>query len=69
MITWFLVGVVAGFPVWFSAGWMVRRDEHRQIARQRDYSCTCTHSRSVTVVAGRAHGGRRSLPAAERGAR
>jgi len=55
--------------VWFSAGWMVRRDEHRQIARQRDCGCACTHPRSVTVVAGRVHGGRRSLPAAERGAR
>jgi len=41
MITWFLVGVVTGFPLWFSLGWITRREEHRQPARQRDRACVC----------------------------
>lgn len=36
MIEYFLVGVAAGFPLWFSAGWLAKRDEYRQLARQRD---------------------------------
>ena len=41
MTTWFLLGVAAGFPIWFTAGWVVRRDEHRQLARQRSLRCAC----------------------------
>jgi len=53
MITWFLLGVAAGFPLWFSAGWAVRRDEHRHLARPRAPQCThgCPRARAATVTA------------------
>jgi len=53
MITWFLVGVVSTFPVWFSLGWVTRRDEHRQLARQRGLRCVCgcPSTRAATVTA------------------
>jgi len=41
MITWFLIGVVTAFPLWFSLGWITRRDEHRQLARRRPLRCAC----------------------------
>lgn len=31
-----LLGVAAGFPLWFSAGWLARRDENRELLRARD---------------------------------
>ena len=53
MITWFLLGVAAGFPIWFSAGWVVRRDDHPQMARQRSPRCAygCPSTRAATVTA------------------
>jgi len=59
--TWFLLGVAAAFPLWFSAGWAVRRDEHRQLARQRAPQCThgcpgTTRAATVTARAERAGG-------------
>ena len=57
MTTWFLLGVATGFPLWFSAGWVVRRDEHRHLARQRAPRCAprCAHgcpgTRAATVTA------------------
>ena len=54
MITWFLLGVAAGFPLWFTAGWVVRRDEHRQLARPRSLRCACgcpSTTRAATVTA------------------
>jgi len=53
MITWFLLGVAAGFPLWFSAGWVVRREEHRQLARPRSPRCAhgCPRARAATVTA------------------
>lgn len=30
-----LLGVCAGFPLWFSAGWIARRGENRELLRQR----------------------------------
>ena len=51
MISWFLVGVVTGFPLWFSLGWITRREEHRQPARQRDRACVCPGPRPAPVTA------------------
>ncbi len=51
MITWFLGGVVTGFPLWFSLGWITRREEHRQPARQRDRACVCPGPRPAPVTA------------------
>ena len=51
MITWFLVGVVTGFPLWFSLGWITRREELRQPARQRDRACVCPGPRPAPVTA------------------
>lgn len=30
-----LLGIVAGFPIWFPAGWLARRDENRELLRAR----------------------------------
>ncbi len=30
-----LLGVCAGFPLWFPAGWVARRGENRELLRQR----------------------------------
>jgi len=51
MITWFLVGVVTGFPLWFSLGWITRREEHRQPARGGDRACVCPGPRPAPVTA------------------
>ena len=53
MISWFLVGVVTGFPMWFSLGWITRREEHRQLARPRDRACVgvCPGPRPAPVTA------------------
>ena len=73
MITWFLVGVVSAFPVWFSLGWITRRDEHRQLAWQRGARCVCgcpgprSGPRPVPVTALAARVG--ELPTAKGGAR
>ena len=69
MITWFLVGVVTGFPLWFSLGWITRREEHRQLARSRDRACVCVcpgpRSAPVTALARRVG----ELPTGRGGAR
>lgn len=30
-----LLGIAAGFPIWFPAGWLARRDENREVLRAR----------------------------------
>jgi len=69
MIHVFFLGVAAGFPLWFSLGWVVRRGEHRQLARQRSLWCACgcpgPRPARVTVAAQRVA----QLPAGHGGAR